>query len=167
MDDGSSLNLLYQDTTQKMGINPSRIKPITTTFKGVIIGVEARCTGSITLEVVFGSPDNFQSEELVFDIVPFRSGYHALLGRTVFARFNAVPHYAYLKLKGPGPRGVITVNGNTERSLQTEVHTAALAVEVQSGLLKQHHSTTAEPLDIIKRFRTTLQQDNAAHQEPD
>ena len=51
-----------------------------TTFKGVILGVEARCTGSITLEVVFGSPDNFRSEELIFDIVPFRSGYHALLG---------------------------------------------------------------------------------------
>ena len=105
MDGGSSLNLLYQDTVRKMGIDPSRIKPTKTTFKGVIPGVEAHCTGSITLEVVFGSTDNFRSEELIFDIVPFRSGYHALLGRTAFARFNAVPHYAYLKLKMPGPRG--------------------------------------------------------------
>ena len=32
----------------------------------------------------------------------------------------------------PGPRGVITVNGNTERSLRTEEHTAALAAETQS-----------------------------------
>ena len=86
-----------------MGIGPSWIKPTKTTFKGVILGVEARCAGSITLEVVFGSLDNFRSEELIFDIVPFYSGYHALLGRTAFARFNAVPHYAYLKLKIPGP----------------------------------------------------------------
>ena len=105
MDGGSSLNLLYQDTVCKMGIDPSRIKPTKTTFKGIIPGVEASCTGSVTLEVVFGSPDNFRSEELIFDIVPFRSGYHALLGRTAFARFNAVSHYAYLKLKMPGPRG--------------------------------------------------------------
>ena len=98
---------------QKMGIDPSRIKPTKTTFKGVIPGVEAHCTGSITLEVVFGSPDNFRSEELIFDIVPFRSGYHVLLRRTAFARFNAVPHYAYLKLKMPGPRGVITVTPRT------------------------------------------------------
>ena len=76
MDGGSSLNLLYQDTVRKMGIDPSRIKPTKTTFKGVIPGVEANCTGSVTLEVVFGSPDNFRSEELIFDIVPFRSGYH-------------------------------------------------------------------------------------------
>ena len=59
MDGGSSLNLLYQDTVRKMGTDPSRIKPTKTTFKGVIPGVEARRTGSITLEVVFGSPDNF------------------------------------------------------------------------------------------------------------
>ena len=90
--------------------------------------------------MVFGSPDNFRSKELIFDIVPFRSGYHALLERTAFAKFNAVPHYAYLKLKMPGPRGVITVNGNTKRSLRTEEHTAALAVEVQSSLLRQFSS---------------------------
>ena len=92
---------------------------------------------------------------------PFHSGYHALLGRTVFARFNAVPHYAYLKLKMPGPRGVITVNGNTERSLRTEEHTADLAVEVQSGLLKQNLNSAAEHTDTVKRVRTTLQQDNS------
>ena len=103
------MNLLYQDTMRKMGIDLLRIKPTRTTFKGVIPGVKANCTGSVTLDVVFGSPDNFRSEELIFDIVPFRSGYHALLGRTAFAKFNAVPHYAYLKLKMPGPRGVITV----------------------------------------------------------
>ena len=67
---------------REQGIDPSRIKPTKTTFKGVIPGVEASCTVSVTLEVVFGSPDNFRSEELIFDIVPFRSGYHALLGST-------------------------------------------------------------------------------------
>ena len=120
------MNLFYQDTVRKMGIDPSRIRPTKTTFKGGIPGVEACCTGSITLEVVFGSSDNFQSEELIFDIVPFHSGYHALLGRTAFARFNAVPHYAYLELKMPGPRSVITVNGNMECSLHTEEHTSEL-----------------------------------------
>ena len=103
--------------------------------------------GSIRMEVVFGSPDNFQSEDLIFDIVPFRSGYHALLGRTAFARFNAVPHYAYLKLKMPGPHGVLTVNGNTECSLRTEEHTVCLAAEVQSGLFKQNINSTADHPD--------------------
>ena len=110
-----------------MGIDPTRISQSNTTFKGVIPGPEARCTGSLVLEVVFGSPGNFRSEELTFDIAPFRSGQHALLGRTTFSHFNAVPHYAYLKLKMPGPHGIIIVSGNIECSSRTEEYVAALA----------------------------------------
>ena len=51
MDGGSSLNLIYQDTVRKMGIDPSRITVSNTTFKGVIPDVEAHCTGSLVLAV--------------------------------------------------------------------------------------------------------------------
>ena len=115
--------------------------------------------------MVFGSLVNFQGEELIFDIVPFRSGYHALLGRTAFARFNAVPHYAYLKLKMPGPRGVITVNGNTECSLRTEEHTAALAAEAQSSLSRQSTSLAFQDPDTFKRARSNRQLDHPAQSE--
>lgn len=115
--------------------------------------------------MVFGSPDNFRSEELLFDIVPFRSGYHPLLRRTVFARFNAVLHYAYLQLEMPGPRGAITVNGNTERSLRTQEHTAALAIKVQNSLLRESLNLAIKPPDTIKRVRATLQQNRPAHVE--
>ena len=90
-----------------------------------------------------------------------------MLGRTAFARFNAVPHYAYLKLKMPGPRDVITVNGNMECSLRTEEHTAALAAEVQSSLLKRNLNSAAELPDTVKRVRAILQQDISARQEHD
>ena len=129
MDGGSGLNLIYQDTVRKMGRDPTKISHSNTTFKGVIPGQEARSTGSLILEVVFGSPDNYRSEKLDFDIAPFRSGYQALLGRTAFARFNAVPHYTTLKLKMPGPRGTITVSGNTERAPCAEECAAVLAAE--------------------------------------
>ena len=155
MDGGSSLNLLYQDTVRKMGIYPSMIKPTKTTFQGVIPGVEARCTGSITLEVVFRSLDNYHTEELIFDIIPFCSNYHALLGRTAFARFNAVPHYVYLKLKMLGPRGVITVNGKVERSLRTEEGTATLTVEATSGIFQSNLKATPKLPDTVKGVRTT------------
>ena len=92
----------------------------------MIPGVESYGRGSVVLEVTFGSPGNSRSEELPFTIAPFQSGYHASLGRTAFARFNALPHYGYLILKMPGPRGVITVNGNIERSSRAEEHATAL-----------------------------------------
>ena len=87
----------------------------------------------------------------MFDIVLFRSGYHALLGRTAFTRFNAVPHYAYLKLKMHGPHGVIIVNGNMERSLRTEEHTAALAAEVQGRFIQPNTPSAVKPPDTVKR----------------
>ena len=65
-------------------------------------------------------------------------------------RFNAVPHYAYLKLKMPGPRDVITVNENMERSLRTEEHAAGLIAEVQGGLIKPNTSSAIKPPDTVK-----------------
>ena len=58
MDGGSGLNLLYQDTIRKMGIEPTKICHNNSTFRGVTPGPRAHCTGSLLLEVVFGFPDN-------------------------------------------------------------------------------------------------------------
>ena len=127
MDGGSGLYLIYEDTVRRMGIDSPRISKIHTTFEGVIPCVEAYNKGSVILEVTFGSPGNSRSEELVFIIAPFQSSYQALLGRMAFARFNALPHYGYLTLKMPGPRGVITVSGTTERLLHAEEYATALA----------------------------------------
>ena len=127
MDGGSSLNLIYQDTIRGMGLDPTQIRHSNTTFKGVTPGPGVRCTGSLLLQVIFGSPDNFHSKHLTFHIAPFQSGYQALLGREAFARFNAIPHYASLTLKMPSPRGIISVHGNIKRSLRAEESEAALA----------------------------------------
>ena len=67
----------------------------------------------------------------------------------------------------PGPRGVITVNGNTERSLRTEEHTAALAAEVQNNLLRQTTNSAIKNPDTVKRVRSTPQQDYPARPELD
>ena len=79
---------------------------------------------------------------------------YAMLGRYAFARFNTIPHYAYLKLKMTGPRGVITVNGNMERTLHTEEHTAALAAKVYIGLIKPNSSLANKANDAPKRVRS-------------
>ena len=68
--------------------------------------------GMITLSVVFGTPSNFRKEKITFEVVDFPSAYHALLGRPAYATFMAIPCYVYLKLKMPGPRGVITISGD-------------------------------------------------------
>ena len=126
---GISLNLLYQDIVRQMGIDCSMIKPTKTSFKGVIPGVKASCIGSITLEVVFGSPNNHHTKGLVFNIVPLCSNYYALLGR---AMFNAVSHYAYGKLTIQGPRDVIAIMGKAELDLGAKEFSATLTTKAAS-----------------------------------
>ena len=58
MDGGSGLNLIYEETLQKMEIDWSRIEQSSTTFRGIIPSREAHCGGKITLDVVFGTLDN-------------------------------------------------------------------------------------------------------------
>ena len=113
MDGGSDLNLLYQDTIRRMWIDPTKISHSNTSFKGVTPGPYANCTSSLLLEVVFGSPDNFRREKLIFHIAPFKSSHQALLGREAFARFNTIPHYASLTLKMPGPCDIISLQGRS------------------------------------------------------
>ena len=60
---------------------------------------------------------------------PFSSGYHALLGRDAFMSFQAIPHYGYIKLKMPGPNGIITLASDPDVALRAENKTAALALE--------------------------------------
>ncbi|KAK1616641.1 hypothetical protein QYE76_022158 [Lolium multiflorum] len=61
--------------------------------------------------------DNFRKEKIEFEVVNWESQYHAILGRPAYAKFMAVPHYAYLKLKMPGNKGTnITVHGSFSHS---------------------------------------------------
>ena len=39
MDGGSDINLLYQDTIRRMGIDPTKIRRSSTSFKGVTPGL--------------------------------------------------------------------------------------------------------------------------------
>ena len=117
MDGGSGLNLIYEETLNKMEIDKSRIEQSSTTFRGIIPSQEARCAGKITLDVVFGTLENYRSEKIIFQVAPFSSRYHALLGRDAFTSFQAIPHYGYMKLKMPRPSGIITLASDPDIAL--------------------------------------------------
>jgi hypothetical protein len=109
MDGGSGFNIMYAEMLDAMGINQSCIRPIGVPFHGIVLGKQAIPLGQIDLPVTFGDPANYRMETLTFEVVGFHGSYHAILGRLCYAKFVAVPSYTYLKLKMPGPRGVITV----------------------------------------------------------
>jgi hypothetical protein len=127
MDGGSSINILYYETFKRMNLQEKQLHPSRTTFHGVVPGISAQPLGRINLEVAFGTQSNFRSEYIWFEVVDFQSPYHALFGREAFAKFMARPCYVYLKLKIPGPRGVITINGDKRIAQECEEGDKAIA----------------------------------------
>jgi hypothetical protein len=116
MDAGSGINLIYARTLKAMSISLEWLKPIDCSFHGIVLGSANHPLGKIEHDIGFGDSGNFCREKLEFEVMDWPSQYHAILGRPAFAKFIAVPHYAYLALKILGPNGVITVQGSFEVS---------------------------------------------------
>jgi hypothetical protein len=112
--------VLYASTLDEMGISQSTLRPSTAPFHGVIPGIEALPLGQIDLPVTFGDMQNFRTETLTFEVVGFSGMYHAILGRLAYAKFMDVPNYTDLKLKIPGPKGIITVGPTYQRAFKCD-----------------------------------------------
>ena len=69
-------------------------------------------------------------ETLTFEVVRFHGTYHAVLGCPCYAKFMVVPNYTYLKLKMPGPKGVITIGTSVQRAYECEVECCEFASTV-------------------------------------
>jgi hypothetical protein len=127
-------------------------------------GKRAEPIGGVDLPVCFGTPTNFRKETLTFKVVGFHGTYHAILGHPCYARFMVVPNYTYLKLKMPGPNGVITVEPSYEHTYECDVEcvehgeaifeSATLVVDLD-GLANEipdpkRHTGNFEPAEDVK-----------------
>jgi hypothetical protein len=139
-------------------------------FHGVVLGKRAEPIGRVDLPVCFGTPANFRKETLTFEVLGFHGTYHAILGCPCYARFMAVPNYTYLKLKMPGPNGVITVRPSYEHAYECDVecveHGEAILESVTlaanlDGLAKEipdpkHHPATSSPRRTSSSYPSIL-----------
>jgi hypothetical protein len=151
MDGGSRINVLYSSTLDEMGIPQSALRPSTTPFHGVIPGIEALPLGQIDMPVTFGDVRNFRTETLTFEVVGFSRTYHAILGRPAYAKFMAVPNYTYLKLKIPGPRGIITVGPTYQRAYECDAECFQFA-EATVWSARLHAEPHFEDQDVPESF---------------
>src|SRR5438132_419102 len=99
VDGGSGLNILFAKTLDDMKIPRSELKRSRAPFHRVIPGTSATPLGTIKLPVMFGSRENFRTEDITFEVADFEAAYHAILGRPALAKFMAVSHYTYMQRK--------------------------------------------------------------------
>jgi hypothetical protein len=64
MEGSSILNLLFASTMKVMGITAGMLQESDTCFHGIIPTLLAYPLGKVSLDVVFGKPDNFRKERL-------------------------------------------------------------------------------------------------------
>jgi hypothetical protein len=121
MDGGSSLNIIYTETLELLGVDRSEVRAGAAPFHGIAPGKRILPLGQIDLPVYFEIPSNFWKETLTFEVVGFRGTYHTVLGRPCYAKFMVVPNYTYLKLKMPGPNGIITVDSMYRHAYECDV----------------------------------------------
>jgi hypothetical protein len=83
-----------------------------TPFFGIVSTEGEYPLGHIYMPVTFGTPENYRTEFLRFEVASFDCGYNAIIGRPGLAKFMAITHYSYMVLKMPGPQGIITMRAD-------------------------------------------------------
>ena len=141
IDGGAGLNIIFSDTLRKMGLDlAGLITPTSVPFYGTVPRKVAMPLGQITLPVNFGSPTNYRTEFIKFEVADFESSYHAILGRLALAKFMAIPHYPYLLLKIPGPHGVLSLRGDLKRAFDCDIQAIQITEKAKQQMIKKKSS---------------------------
>lgn len=64
IDGGSSINILYRDTMEKLCIKEKQLQPGRTVFHDIVLGLSCSPIGKIKIDVLFGDKDHFHREPI-------------------------------------------------------------------------------------------------------
>jgi hypothetical protein len=103
VDGGSSINVTILQTLLGLGVALKDLTELDTPFFGIVPTEGEYPLGHTYMPVTFGTPENYRTEFLRFDVASFDCGYNAIIGRPGLAKFTAIPHYSYMILKMPKP----------------------------------------------------------------
>jgi hypothetical protein len=120
VDNGTSLNLIMRKTFIEMGLNLLDLTPVHDMFHGVILTQSSTPIGRTDLEVSCGTGDNKLKEIMMFKVASFDIYYNCILGRPFLLKFKVVIHTAYITMKIPCPKGVMTIMANQQDTLACE-----------------------------------------------
>lgn len=111
IDNGSSVNILYKATLEKIGLTVRDLKACATTLYGFsgegIASIEA-----VDLTVTLGEYPILVTKIVEFVVVDTPSAYNVILGRPILISLGAASSVRHHTLKFPTPRGVGTIKGD-------------------------------------------------------
>lgn len=112
IDPGSSADILYYETLERMGLDPEQLQP----FKGNLpgfTGEQVHVRGYITLRTTFGTGSQAKSIRVRYLVVNSPYSYNIIIGRPTFNLLGAFLSTKFLVMKYPLDNGKVgTIRGD-------------------------------------------------------
>jgi hypothetical protein len=89
VDGGSSINVTFPRTLQGLGVSLKELHESDTPFFSIVPTKGEYPLGHIYMPVTFGTPENYRTEFLMFEVANFDYGYNAIIKRPRLAKFMA------------------------------------------------------------------------------
>jgi hypothetical protein len=119
VDNGSSTNILFFKTFEKMNLSQHMLHPPEYPLQG-FGGKPIKTVRKISVPVSFGDLDNARTETLTFDVVDIYHPYLTIFGKGFLSKFDAVIRQQFLCMNIPAPKGVITVFSDQQEARNIE-----------------------------------------------
>jgi hypothetical protein len=108
--------------------------------------------------VIFGTRENFRTDNMQFEVADFETTYNTFLGRPALTKFMAIPHFTYLVLKMPGPHGSISIKGDVKHVYDCDRESYEMANKLLASAELQELKTAlveSHPSPIIPEAKTS------------
>ncbi|XP_072083590.1 uncharacterized protein [Arachis hypogaea] len=136
MDPGSSTDVLFYSTFQKMNLSDKLLQPSSGELVG-FSGERVSIRGYIWLQTTFGDYPNNRTLEIQYLVVDCKSPYNIILGRPLLNAFNAVVSTVHLCVKFISQDNkVVTIHGDQKEARQC--YNASLKNEQPKHLDQQY-----------------------------
>jgi hypothetical protein len=131
IDGGAALNLISLAALKKLQMPMLKLQP-SRPFSGVgPVSIIPR--GCISLSVTYGTPENFYTESVLFDVTEVSLPFNAILGRPAQYQFMTVAHYGYLVLKMLSPNDILKICEDRDAGVSVLENLQALAAQHEAA----------------------------------
>ncbi|KAG5098042.1 hypothetical protein JHK82_047896 [Glycine max] len=155
-DQGSSIDILYWKTFQRLEISSTMIKPYYKPLLG-FVGERVQTRGYVDLMTTFGQGKFSWSFTVRYLIVYANTSYFSLIGRKTLNELGAIVSTSHLKMKFPTlTEEIVIIKVDYKQARQCYVENLKVALYPPIRELRKPHSpfggSSSQVMSIIKEF---------------
>ncbi|VFQ76157.1 unnamed protein product [Cuscuta campestris] len=155
VDTGSSVNILYLETFQKLRLCRTQLEPLKTPLSS-FTGDTVEAEGSIVLPIELGSGEKIVWKKMQFIVVDIKCVHNAILGRPGINKVGAVISMPHLCMKFHTPGGVSEVKGDQRNARECYARAVkkmtkgvnVISQEITKGETREKLEPEAETVEI-------------------